>query len=101
VADYRLSPRAKHDLRDIWHTIAVENERAADALIGRFFERFALAAAHPEMGPARPEIAASARLIIEGRYVAIYEPAPYGVLIVAVVHGARDRSHWLDETDRQ
>lgn len=100
MADYRLTPRAKRDLADIWRTIAIDNESAADRLIGRFFDKFALAAIHPEMGPPRPEIAVNARLIIEGRYLAIYEPTLYGVLIVSVVHGARDPSRWLDDTDR-
>lgn len=35
------------------------------------------------------------RLSFEGRYVVIYEAMPYGVLIVAVVHGMRDPSGWL------
>ena len=92
---YRLTPRAQRDLRDIWRSIAGDNERAADKLIAKLFDKFELVAAHPEMGPARPEIAEEARLIIQGRYLAIYEPAPYGVLVVAVVHGMRDPSTWL------
>lgn len=46
--------------------------------------------------PARPEIAAAARLIIEGNYIAIYEPADYGIEIVIVVHAMREPSSWLD-----
>jgi plasmid stabilization system protein ParE len=95
VASYKLTPRAQQDLRDIWFNIAAENEPAADNLLNRLFEKFQLVALHPEMGPARPEIAATVRLIIEGRYIAIYEPAPYGILIIAIVHGMRDPSQWL------
>lgn len=47
------------------------------------------------MGVARPEIAPAARLLVEGRYVILYEPTPEGVLIVAIVHGMRDPARWL------
>jgi len=97
VASYRLTPRAQNDLREIWHHIAAHNEAAADQLIVRLFDKFELAAAHPEIGPSRPELSETARLLIEGRYIAIYEPTSYGVLIIAVVHGMRDPAHWLDE----
>ncbi len=95
MSDYRLTPRAQNDLREIWRTIAAENEPAADCLIDRLFDKFDLAARHPEMGVARPDIAERARLLIEGRYLAIYEPTAYGILVVAVVHGMRDPSHWM------
>ncbi|WP_183902169.1 type II toxin-antitoxin system RelE/ParE family toxin [Rhizobium metallidurans] len=93
---YRLSPRAKRQMRDIWSDIAVHNEAAADRLIQRLLDQFALIAEHPKMGAARPEISARARLIVEGRYVAIYEPTDYGAEIVVIVHGMRDPSSWLD-----
>ncbi|MCY1740621.1 type II toxin-antitoxin system RelE/ParE family toxin [Ensifer sp. SL37] len=87
-----MTPRAQ---RDIWHKIAMDNERAADKVVNKLFDKFELAAMHPEMCPARPDVAAAARLLIEGRYIAIYEPTPYGVVIVAVVHGMRDPAIWL------
>jgi plasmid stabilization system protein ParE len=48
------------------------------------------------MGSARPELNAATRIIIEGRYIAIYEPTDYGAEIVVVVHGMREPSSWLD-----
>lgn len=96
MAKYILSPRAEEDLRDIWRAIAPDNERAADALIKRILHKAELAAEHPMMGPARPEISPTARLLIEGRYVAIYDPMPYGIFIVAVVYGPRDVENWLE-----
>ena len=95
MARYRLTPRASQDLRDIWHTIAIDNEKAADKLLMRIFEKLDLAAQHPKMGAARPELSATARILIEGRYIVIYEPQPDGVLAVAIVHGMRDPEHWL------
>ncbi|WP_352803394.1 type II toxin-antitoxin system RelE/ParE family toxin [Mesorhizobium sp. M0292] len=76
MASYRLTPRASQDLRDIWHTIAADNEKAADRLLMRIFERLELAAQHPKMGSARPELSATARVLVEGRYIIIYEPQP-------------------------
>jgi toxin ParE1/3/4 len=96
VAKYKLSPRAKRQMGNIWRHIAVENEQAADMLINRLFHKFELAARHPEIGSARPELSPLARIIVEGRYIAIYEPAEYGAEIVAVVHGMREPSSWLD-----
>ncbi|MEI2298873.1 type II toxin-antitoxin system RelE/ParE family toxin [Ensifer sp. MJa1] len=76
MAEYRLTPRAQRDLRDIWRNIAMDNERAADQLVNKLFDKFELAAAHPELGAARPDIAATARFLIDGRLIAIYEPTP-------------------------
>jgi toxin ParE1/3/4 len=95
VAKYRLTPRALQDLRDIWHHIAMENEKAADKLLGRIFDKLELVSEHPKMGAARPELSATARILVEGRYIVIYEPLPDGVLAVAIVHGMRDPEQWL------
>jgi toxin ParE1/3/4 len=95
VAEYRLTPRAEQDLRDIWRWIASDNASAADALIIRLFDLLELAAGQPQMGSPRPELSSTARILVEGQYLVIYEPMPYGVLTVAVVHGARDPKHWL------
>ncbi len=91
-----FSPRAEEDLRDIWRSIAPDNPRAADALLIRIFEKAELAAEHPHMGAARPEISATARILIEGRYIIIYDPMPDGIFVVAVVYGSRDVENWLD-----
>lgn len=95
MADYTLTPRAEEDLRAIWRTIAAENESAADKLLRRILDRLSLAARQPRMGSPRPELSATARLLVEGRYVIIYEPIPSGILAVAIVHGMRDPETWL------
>lgn len=95
MARYRLTARAEQDLRDIWRTIAADNERAADALLLRVLNKLEFAAGQPNMGAARPELSDTARILIEGRYIVIYEPMPYGVLAVAIVHGMRDPEQWL------
>lgn len=95
MARLRLTPRAEQDIRDIWTTIAADNEKAADGLLLRIFDRLELAATQPHMGVARPELSPTARILVEGRYIVIYEPMPYGVLAVAIVHGMRDPESWL------
>ncbi len=96
MASYRLTPRAQEDLGEIWRHISVDNEKAADRLIGRIFDRLELASDHPLMGVARPELSATARILVEGRYIIIYEPMDYGILAVAIVHGMRNPEHWLE-----
>jgi toxin ParE1/3/4 len=95
MADVVVSPRAQRDIRDIWLSIAVDNEPAADRLVARLFRKAELAAEHPLMGAARPELSDTARILVEGRYVMIYEPITAGLLLIAVVHGMRDPANWL------
>ncbi|HEX8048415.1 type II toxin-antitoxin system RelE/ParE family toxin [Rhizobium sp.] len=56
MAKYILSPKAEEDLRQIWRTIAPDNERAADALLTRILDKAELAAGQPLMGSPRPEL---------------------------------------------
>jgi toxin ParE1/3/4 len=95
VGKVRLTPRAEADLFDIWATIAADNVRAADGVLKRIMHKVQLAADQPLMGAARPELSPTARILIEGRYLAIYEPEPGGLLVVAIVHGMRDPERWV------
>jgi plasmid stabilization system protein ParE len=95
VAKYVLSPKAEQDLKEIWREIAPDNERAADALLTRILDKAKLAAGRPFIGSPRPELSPSARILIEGRYLIIYEPMPYGIYVVSIVYGRRDISNWL------
>ena len=95
MAEYRLSPLAEQDIREIWQAIAPEDERAADRLLLRIFDKLDLTLSQPKMGAPRPELSPTARILIEGNYIIIYEPMPYGLLVVAVVYGGRDSENWL------
>ena len=75
-------------------TIAADNMRAADGLVRRIMHAAELASDQPLIGAPRPELSPTARILVEGRYLAIYEPQPDGLLIVAVVHGMRDPDSW-------
>ena len=95
AAEVRFTPRAEDDLYEIWASIAVDNAQAADALFARMMRKAKLAASQPLMGTPRPELSVSARLLIEGRYLMIYEPVAEGILVVAIVHGMRDPASWM------
>ena len=66
----RFSNRAREDLLDIWLHITRQNsETGADQTLDRIEERCRQLKDHPQLGPARPEIAESARaLIVERRW---------------------------------
>ncbi|WP_075629319.1 type II toxin-antitoxin system RelE/ParE family toxin [Xaviernesmea oryzae] len=93
---YKLSPQARRQIQDIWHSIAAVNEPAADKLLSKLLTKFELASLHPAMGSARPEISATARIIVEGHCLAMYEPGDDGIDVVVVVHGMRHPSSWLE-----
>jgi toxin ParE1/3/4 len=95
MPSYRLSRRAEDDLRSIWRTIAADNPRAADRMFMRIIDRIELAAEHPLSGAPRPEIGSHARIVIEGPYIIIYEPHDEGLVVSAIVHGARDQGNWM------
>lgn len=91
----KFTPRALADLEEIWRTIALDNISAPERLVSRIYEQCRAAADFPKIGPARPELSPSARILVVGKYIAIYEPQPDGVTILAVVHGMRDPKRWL------
>ena len=97
MGSYRLTPRARQDLRQIWHYVAEDSENAADALLARLLDKLTLAADNALIGVARPELGAGARMLVEGAYLILYRPESYGILAVAVVHGMTDPQSWLDD----
>jgi toxin ParE1/3/4 len=90
VARVRVTPQAETDLEEIWLTIAVDSPSAADKLLRRIAAKLGRLAEFPDMGSSRPEIAPSARILVEGNYLILYEPVGDDVEVVRVVHGARD-----------
>ena len=70
--------------------IARENPAAADRIYDRLEARISILARYPEAGPARPDIAADARVLVESPYLVLYRLIAEGVQIVRVLHGARD-----------
>ncbi|KAB2868958.1 MAG: type II toxin-antitoxin system RelE/ParE family toxin [Bauldia sp.] len=85
-----ISPEAEEDLSEIWIAIALENRRAADKLLGKIDAQIRRLAEFPESGSPRPDIAPSARMLVQGNFLILYEIDADNVTIVRVLHGARD-----------
>jgi toxin ParE1/3/4 len=83
-------PRASADLSEIWEFIAQDNIERADAFIDRIDEKFRALAAQPLMGRERRELGLGIRSLAVAPYVIFYEAISDGVIIVRVLHGARD-----------
>jgi len=81
---------------EIWLYIANQNPIAADRVYDRIEETCRMLEDHPRLGPARPEIAEDARILVIDRWLALYRPLPEGVQIVRIVDGGRDltRLEW-------
>ncbi|MDO5087373.1 MAG: type II toxin-antitoxin system RelE/ParE family toxin [Comamonadaceae bacterium] len=79
---------AEEDRLRIWEYIAADNPPAAaqmDALFGQAAERLR---AHPKLG-APGRIAGTRELVVHASYRMVYEQDAGGVLILALVHTAR------------
>jgi toxin ParE1/3/4 len=83
-------PRASADLSEIWEFIAGDNIQRADEFIDRIDEKFRALAEQPLMGRERRELGPGIRSMAMAPHVIFYEALPDGVMIVRVLHGARD-----------
>jgi toxin ParE1/3/4 len=101
VGRVTLTKQASADLDEIWLQIALDNMPAADRLIDRIVARCQTLSDHPYLGPARPEIAPDARMLVVGDYVALYRVTGPNVQIVRVVHGARQLEGLFDPDPRK
>jgi toxin ParE1/3/4 len=93
------TPQAREDLLEIYLTIGIDNATAAERIYSTIEEKVNLLASHPRLGVRRPEIAPTARMLVEGMYLLLYETHPNTdegpvdvIEIVRVMHGHRDLS---------
>jgi toxin ParE1/3/4 len=89
--------QAREDLLDIYVFIGADNPDAAERLHTAIEEKTELLIRNPRLGVRRPEIAPSARMLVEGPYLVLYETHPDSddaaiktVEIVRIVDGRRD-----------
>lgn len=85
-------PAAYRDLDDIWEHISESNADAADRVMREFERAFARLAQSPRIGHSHSCVAEQSDLLVYTlrKYLIIYDPAVKPILIVAVIHGARD-----------
>jgi toxin ParE1/3/4 len=90
---YSLTSRADVDLDEIIEYIASDNVDAALSVDYRFTQIFEMLTENPKIGRDRPEIESGIRSFPEGSYLILYRLLAGEVIIVRVLHAARD----LDE----
>ncbi|MDO8263432.1 MAG: type II toxin-antitoxin system RelE/ParE family toxin [Gallionella sp.] len=87
----RFTNSAEADLLELWLAIAEENLLAADESLDSIQLTIAALGRQPEMGRARPELANGLRsLPTRTPYIIFYLPNADGLLVVRVLHHARD-----------
>lgn len=87
----RLTQSARNDLLDAWTYIAEENMDAADGVLDAIEREAALLATQPMMGRARNELARGIRSWPTSTpYILFNEADEQGILILRVLHHARD-----------
>ena len=91
------SPQAREDLLEIYIAIGIDNAAAAERLYSTIEARADLLINYPRIGVRRPKIRATARVLIEGPYLILYETRPdkdelpvEEIEIVRIVDGRRD-----------
>ena len=93
----RITDTAEDDLADIWATIAADSPERASAFVTSIIERFEPLRHHPELGPARKHLAPGLRAHFHGNYTLYYRFTETELIILHVVHGARDQAALFEE----
>ena len=86
----RRSPQAIADVDEIWFHIASDNEEAATRTITRIAEATGRLADFPSSASPRPELGDGIRSLPVGAYRVLHRVEGDHVLIVRVIHAARD-----------
>jgi toxin ParE1/3/4 len=93
---YRRTRRADEDLKEIYrYTRRMWGREQAERYIHGLEQRFRALANRPLTGIIREDLQPEGlRSVVHGSHVVFYQPQPYGVLIVRVLHGRQDvRTH--------
>jgi len=89
---YRLTRQADADLKDIYRYTRRTWGRAQAAQYARQLHQcLTMLAARPQVGRKREELQPPGlHSFVQGSHVVFYQPQPYGVLIVRILHGSQD-----------
>ncbi|MEC3908962.1 type II toxin-antitoxin system RelE/ParE family toxin [Sphingobium sp. CR2-8] len=87
----RLTETAEADLADIWlHIAMASSEERATRYIRSVQTALMRLEEFPLSGPPRDHLAAGLRTLLHGSYAAYYLFSGEDIVVVRVVHGARD-----------
>ena len=90
MARLTITESARADLREISAYIAQDNPAAARRVVERLRAQARNLAATPGMGRSREDLRPDLFSFPVGRHVLFYRPQPGGIVLVRVIHGARD-----------
>ncbi|MDZ4842141.1 MAG: type II toxin-antitoxin system RelE/ParE family toxin [Hyphomicrobium aestuarii] len=85
-----VSATAKNDLAEIWAYIAEDSPKAATSFVSSLEAKFQPLLQFPGMGTPRDQLAPGLRALPYKNYVIYYMSTDDHIIIVRVVHGARD-----------
>ncbi|MFA6019950.1 MAG: type II toxin-antitoxin system RelE/ParE family toxin [Rhodospirillales bacterium] len=92
MAEVDRTSQAEADLTDIFLYIAEDNLPAAEKLLRSVGEKCDLLAGTPGMGRERPELGNGVHSFPVGNHTIFYKPTLTGIVLLRVLHGARDIS---------
>jgi len=85
-----FTPLAEQDLEAIADDIGIDNPARALSFIRELRAHCRRITLNPEGYPSRPELGAGIRSCAHGHYIIFFESGPEMVVIVRILHGARD-----------
>ena len=86
----RLAHLANTDLDEVRDYISQQNPAAANNVLEQLFAALESLANHPEIGERREDLGRNLRAFVVRPYVILYQPAPDGIHVARIIHGARD-----------
>ena len=90
MARLTVTGNARADLREIRDYIAKDNPAAARCVVERLRAQARRLAATPGIGRSRQDLRPDLFSFPVGRHVLFYRPQPGGIVLVRILHGARD-----------
>lgn len=81
---------------DILTYVSERSPRGANALLGRIEARIGSLSENPELGPAAPGLGSRMLAITRTDYVAFYRLQDEEIIVLRLLHGARDRRDLAD-----
>jgi len=85
-----LTDAAEADLAEIWAYVAADSESAATHLLDKIKATCARLLDFPSSGVSRDRLARGLRVVFQGNYAIYYTIAEIEIIIVRVLHSARD-----------
>lgn len=98
MKEFRLSPEAQRDLREIEAYLEEHSPGSVDGVLDEIEEKCALLADHPGIGRTRDEIDPGLLSFPAGPYIVFYYRHTDPLGIARILHGSRDLNPAFHET---